>query len=80
VPKYIYFCYILNNIKFRKEDPQFALTISNITTLLRVYFVIANNSLDSGFAVYYAEYKISSKGYQEDADEEIVKRLMSFEN
>ena len=47
-------------------------------TLSRVYFVIANNSLDIGFAVYHAEYKISAKGYQEDADQEILKRLMRF--
>ena len=38
----------------------------------------ANNSLDIGLAVYHAEYKISDKGHQAEADQDILKRLIRF--
>lgn len=44
---------------------------------LLCYFFIGNVSFDIGLAVYYVEYKISPKGYQ-DADQETLKKLIRF--
>ena len=39
---------------------------------------LANTSFDIALAVFYIDYKISAKGYQEGADQETLKKLMRF--